>query len=153
MVGGVKIFIPPFINSIYMENTMDIEVCNIKDLDPKGDHSKIAYVAGNHSYWVNVWFAIKTMVNRSVLANPFKDQPNWASLYKRWLWDKIRNRRGAQYAAVLEIASGKYAALACWCKPVPRHCDIIIDSVKWVASDEDAVTKFDPSKADVVSEL
>ena len=136
MVGGVKIFIPPFINTFLWRNML--KTLNIRNItDPNADYSSVVYCAGNYNFWALKRKAVRSMVNRSVLANAFKDQDNWAVLYKRWLWGKLRNRRGAQYQAVLEIASGKYEALACWCKPEPCHCDIIIDSVKWVASQVD----------------
>jgi len=114
-----------------------LKTINIRNItDPNADYSNVVYCAGNYNFWAQKWKALTTMINRSVLANAFKDQDNWAVLYKRWLWSKIRNRRGAQYQALNEIATGQYEALACWCAPKACHCDIILKACDWIIADQ-----------------
>jgi hypothetical protein len=55
-------------------------------------------------------------------------------LFRNDLELEIKRREGPRYRAVLEIAehllSGRDVYLACWCKPLPCHGDVIVEVVE-----------------------
>ena len=52
--------------------------------------------------------------------------------YRRWLWDKIKQRDAAVMQALGQL--GEDSVLICWCAPAPCHGDVIVRAVGWLRS-------------------
>lgn len=49
--------------------------------------------------------------------------------YRRWLYDKLKNNDRAVVTALEALKAD--SVLACWCKPLACHCEVIIAAWEW----------------------
>lgn len=71
------------------------------------------------------------------LGNPFtlkEHGPQALELYRRWLWDKIRDKDPAVLRALRRITAEHH--LVCSCKPRPCHGDVVVRAWQWLKEQE-----------------
>jgi len=113
-----------------------MKIMNIKHREPL--EGKVAYCGLSPEYWVQHFPVIREMVDLSVLGKPRRlivrgDRPATMENYRRWLWKNIDRREIRD--ALRRIGDGEFDAIACWCKPLACHCDVILKAAQWLAKE------------------
>lgn len=80
------------------------------------------------------------LLKGSVLQNPFAigrdgDREEVIVKYRQWLWREVQ-KRGEVFDELVQIANrvknGEAVQLACWCKPLKCHGDVVKACVEWM---------------------
>ncbi len=109
------------------------EIINIKHRKPL--EGKVAYCGLNFEYWSGLFPIMLEMEDLSVLGKPHAcivrgNRELTIKKYRQWLWNNMN--RDEIVVALRRIASGEFDAIACWCKPLACHCDVIISASEWL---------------------
>lgn len=92
--------------------------------------SKIYIGRANKSY----------LLKGSVLQNQFTigrdgDREEVIAKYRKWLWNEVQKKE-AVFQELVRIAErvkkGEAVQLACWCKPLKCHGDVVKACVEWM---------------------
>jgi hypothetical protein len=81
----------------------------------------------------------------SALGNPYKasnhsieEHQRVVALYRSWLWTRIKARDNAVCAELKALKAATIAQrydrpvrIACWCKPLPCHGDVLKACIEW----------------------
>ena len=114
-------------------------IINIKHRKPVV--GKVAYCGLSPEYWASHFPQVGEMEDLSVLGKPRHliirgNRERTIENYRQWLWQNIN--REAIRVALYRIGSGEFDAIACWCKPLACHCDVILSAASWYFMKEDA---------------
>jgi deoxycytidylate deaminase len=107
-------------------------------------------INGRQNGWFDAYYIGRPRVGEvgsgSSLANPFKTSVHTVEAhtevvkqYRTWLWSQIQAKSPAVCAelnALLEAHKlGAEIKLACWCKPLPCHGDVVKACIEWAANE------------------
>lgn len=107
-------------------------------------------INGKRDGWVGAYYIGRPTKSRvgagSSLANPYKVSEHTVEAhakviaqYRKWLWSQIQAKSPAVCAelnALLEAHKlGAEIKLACWCKPLPCHGDVVKACIEWAAEE------------------
>lgn len=112
-------------------------IINVKHRE---DHEgKIAYCGLNYDYWLTIFPRIAGYEDLSCLGKPKHcivrdDRVATLAKYRRWLWKNI-HRNDIAYA-LERIGSGEFEAIACFCKPLKCHCEVILKAADWITKEK-----------------
>lgn len=106
-------------------------------------------INGKTDGWIGGYYIGRTMPGRdgSALANPFKTKEHTIEAhnrvvaeYRAWLWERIKEGNPAvcnELNGLLNAYNwGCEIKLACWCKPLPCHGDVIKACIEWAARED-----------------
>lgn len=83
-------------------------------------------------------------MSSSVLGNPFAinkdgDRKEVVEKYRKWLWSEFK-KKSEVYQELVRIAkkvkAGDSVQLACWCKPLACHGDVVKKCIEWMIKEK-----------------
>jgi len=123
-------------------------IINVKHREPIV--GVVAYCGLSPEYWVQHFPLVGKMEDLSVLGKPRHliirgNRPQTIENYRQWLWRNID--REDIFNTLLRIGSGDFDAIACWCKPLACHLEVVLRAAQWVKEMEDAEEEWESEHA------